>query len=314
MTEKDDSTQTFTVSEEEAGTRLDKLLSLHYPEHSRSYFAHLIAEDLVLVNSTLNKKRDKPRAGDEIEVCFTYPPELSLAPENIPLDILFEDEHLIAVNKPTDLVVHPAPGHRSGTFVNALLFHCQSLANDDTLRPGIVHRIDKDTSGVLIAAKTVEAHRALVRAFAERRMEKTYLAICVGCPKEGPVDAPIGRHPVRRKEMCVSETGREAKSVVRVLGKNERLSLVEVDILTGRTHQIRVHLKHLGAPVLGDAVYGSSAANKKFHVARQLLHAHRLSFEHPITGQRLTCVAPPPKDLKHFLEIINNQREESILA
>ncbi len=307
MIERDDTTQTFTVSEEEAGTRLDKLLALHYPEHSRSYFEHLIAGDLVLVNSTLYKKRDKPRAGDEIEVCFTYPPELSLAPENIPLDILFEDEHLIAVNKPADLVVHPAPGHWSGTFVNALLFHCQSLAHEDPLRPGIVHRIDKDTSGVLIAAKTTQAHRALVRAFAERRMQKTYLAVCAGCPREGLVDAPIGRHPVHRKQMCISDSGREAKSVVRVLGKNERLSLVEVDILTGRTHQIRVHLKHLGAPVLGDAVYGSNAANKKFQVERQLLHALRLSFEHPITGQRLTCEAPLPQDLKQFLEIINSQ-------
>jgi 23S rRNA pseudouridine1911/1915/1917 synthase len=291
-------TEFFTVSDQEANSRLDKLLSLHFPDYSRSYFQYLIEQRCVLVNGLLLKKRETPQSGDEIEVCFLPTPEISLEPQDIPLNILYEDEHLIAVDKPASMVVHPAPGHPKDTFVNALLFHCRNLEGTDPLRPGIVHRLDKDTSGVILAAKTSLAHAKLVELFSSRRIQKYYLAVCVGTPKEGLIDAAIKRHPVNRKEMAVNlAEGKDAKSICRLLGKNESLSLVEVQLLTGRTHQIRVHLKHVGTPVLGDAVYGSSSANKKFNPPRQLLHAHRLEFIHPITEKALNLCAPIPKDL-----------------
>lgn len=297
-------TDIFTVSLEEAGTRLDKLLSGHFPEQSRTYFQFLIEEGCVLVNGKPLKKRQSPKAGDEIDVCFLLTPEISLEPQDIPLDILFEDEHLIAVNKPAGMVVHPAPGHPKDTFVNALLFHCRSLSPDG-IRPGVVHRLDKDTTGVLLAAKTQQAHAKLVELFMQRTIQKDYLAICVGTPKEGMIDLPIRRHPIHRKEMTVClDTGREAKSICKVIGKNEQLSLVEVQLLTGRTHQIRVHLKYLKAPVLGDPVYGSISANQKFKAERQLLHAHRLAFVHPMTKAPLEITAPIPQDFAETMKIL----------
>ena len=297
-------TDYFTVSPEDAGTRLDKLLSLHFPQHSRSYFQYLIEQGAVLVNGSPVKKKETLKEGDEIEVCFLLTPEISLEPQDIPLDILYEDEHLIAVNKPADLVVHPAPGHPKNTFVNALLFHCRNLPSTDPVRPGIVHRLDKDTSGVLLAAKTSQAHAKLVELFSERRIQKHYLAICVGTPKEGLIDAPIGRHRVHRKEMAVCfEKGKEAKSICKILGKAQQLSLVEIQLLTGRTHQIRVHLKHLGAPVLGDSVYGNGSTNKRFNTTRQLLHSHRLNFIHPMTHVPLHLKAPIPKDILQFFHV-----------
>lgn len=286
----------FFVSKEEADLRLDKLLGLHYPGHSRTYFQFLIEQGSVLVNEKIIKKREKPKVGDEIAVCFLYTQELSLEPEDIPLEILYEDEHLIAINKPAQMVVHPAPGHPKGTFVNALLFHCKAIAGMDPIRPGIVHRIDKETSGVLIAAKTIDAHRALVKMFSERTIEKTYLAICIGKPQEGLIDLPIGRHPLRRKEMSVRPDGKEAKTVLRLKSYKDPLSLIELDLLTGRTHQIRVHLKHLGTPLLGDTVYGSSSTNKKFDTKRQFLHAARIRFLHPFKNCQIDLTAPLPSD------------------
>ena len=232
---------------------------------------------------------------------------MTLTPQNIPLDILYEDEDLIAVNKPAGMVVHPAPGHPCDTFVNALLFHCQSLQGTDPLRPGIVHRLDKDTSGVLLAAKTMQAHGKLVELFSKREIEKHYVAICVGTPPEGLIDAPIGRHPVYRKEMSVNHlAGRSAQSIVKVTDKSGPLSFIQVQLLTGRTHQIRVHLKHKGTPVLGDSVYGSSSANAQFKAARQLLHAHRLQFIHPIKQVPIVLEAPIPEDLNHYIKWIHD--------
>ncbi len=298
-------TDYFTVSVQEAALRLDKLLSLRFPTHSRTYFQYLIEQGCVLANGLPVKKREIPKEGDEIEVCFVLTPEISLEPQDIPLDILYEDEYLIAVNKPANMVVHPAPGHPKDTFVNALLFHCKNLEGTDPLRPGIVHRLDKDTSGILLAAKTSQAHAKLVELFSERRIQKYYLAVCVGTPKEGLIDAPIKRHPIHRKEMAVNfEEGKEAKSICSLLGKNESLSLVEVQLLTGRTHQIRVHMKHVGTPILGDPVYGSSSANKRFHPLRQLLHAERLEFMHPMTGKALHLCAPVPKDLLTYMDLL----------
>lgn len=292
----------FIASQEETALRLDKLLALRFPKHSRTYFQYLIENGCVLVNSKQLKKREKVNAGDEIEVCFLLTEEIALEPESIPLNILYEDDHLIVVNKPAGMVVHPGPGHPRGTFVNGLLYHCKTLVQQDPVRPGIVHRLDKDTSGVLIAAKTTAAHSQLVTLFSERRIKKTYVAVCVGYPKEGMVDAPIARHAIHRQQMAVClERGKEAKTSVRILSKHFPLAYVELQLITGRTHQIRVHLKHLGAPVLGDLVYGSDSMNKKFNTSRQLLHAMSVQFEHPIYGTPFEITAPLPEDINRFI-------------
>ena len=292
------STENIIVSDEMIKERLDRLLCQQFPTYSRTYFQYLIEQGFVLVNGLPIKKKDKPKIGDEIEICFQLTPEISLEPENIPLDILYEDEHLLAINKPAGMVTHPAPGHYTGTFVHALLYHCKTLPLADTLRPGIVHRLDKDTTGVLLAAKTSEAHQKLVEMFCQRKLEKSYLALCVGTPGNGTIEAPIKRHPTKRKEMAVDPTGRAATSITNVLAFDGKLSLVEVLLITGRTHQIRVHLKHKGAPILGDQVYGAPAWNKQYDAPRQMLHAYRLSFCHPITGMKINLKAPLPADFK----------------
>jgi 23S rRNA pseudouridine1911/1915/1917 synthase len=294
----DTSTENIIVSDEMVKERLDRLLCQQFPTYSRTYFQYLIEQGFVLVNGLPIKKKDKPKTGDEIEICFQLTPEISLEPENIPLEILYEDEHLLAINKPAGMVTHPAPGHYTQTFVHALLYHCKTLPRGDTLRPGIVHRLDKDTSGVLLAAKTSEAHQKLVEMFCQRKLEKTYLAICVGTPGNGTIEAPIKRHPTKRKEMAVDPTGKAATTITNVLSFDGKLSLVEVMLITGRTHQIRVHLKHKGTPILGDSVYGSLSWNKNYDAPRQMLHAYRLSFCHPITGMKINLKAPIPADFK----------------
>ncbi len=286
------------ISAEEEGTRIDKLLASRFPNHSRTYFQHLLDIGCVLLNGEPVKKRIAPEEGDEIEICFQATPEATLDPEDIPLDILYEDEHLLAINKPAGMVVHPAPGHWSGTFVNALLFHCKDIApGSDPLRPGIVHRLDKDTTGVLIAAKTLQAHQKLIELLSSRKMDKLYLAICHGRPVNTIINAPIGRHPVHRKEMAALPDGREAITEIQLAACNDKASLVLARPRTGRTHQIRVHLKHIGCPVIGDALYGKGDLHH-----RQLLHAYRLTFEHPITGAILRLVAPIPQDMKLWLQ------------
>jgi 23S rRNA pseudouridine1911/1915/1917 synthase len=292
------------VADNEAGIRLDKLLAERFKEsYSRTYFQYLIDERLVLLNGEPVKKRVKPLCGDEIEVQFAASPEISLSPEPIPLDIIFEDEHLLAINKPAGLVIHPAPGNWSGTFVNGLLYHCRQLEGvENSLRPGIVHRLDKDTSGILIAAKTLESQQKLIALFASRGVYKEYCAVCVGRPLEGEIRAPIGRHPVLRKQMAIVAGGKEAISHLKRLGGNDRLSFIQVVISTGRTHQIRVHLKHLGTPVLGDDLYGNSSINHSYQANRQLLHARILRLNHPITGEFLELKAPIPSDISHFVQ------------
>lgn len=286
------------ISAEEEGIRIDKFLSIRFPNHSRTYFQHLIDIGCVLLNGEPIKKRTIPEEGDEIEIFFQATPEASLLPENIPLDILYEDEHILAINKPAGMVVHPAPGHWSGTFVNALLGHCQNLAPcSDPLRPGIVHRLDKDTTGVLLAAKTLAAHQKLIELFSTRQMDKLYLAICHGRPTSTLINAPIGRHPVHRKEMAALPDGREAITEIQIAAFNEKTSLILAKPRTGRTHQIRVHLKHINCPVLGDTLYG-----RKDDCERQLLHAYRLSFDHPITNAPIRLIAPIPADMKLWMQ------------
>lgn len=284
------------VSDQDLNIRLDKLLTSHYPGYSRTYFQYLIENGFVVVNGKMLKKKDKLKKGDEVEVCFQLTPEISLEPENISLDIVFEDDHLLVINKPAGMVVHPAPGHLHHTFVHALLYYCKGLPFTETLRPGIVHRLDKETSGLLLAAKTLESHGKLVSLFCNRQIAKKYLAICIGNPGEGVINAPIRRHKTRRQEMAIDPEGKEAISKYRVLKAKGAFSLVEIELITGRTHQIRVHMKHHGTPILGDPVYGSVTINQKYGVSRQLLHAYYLEFCHPMTGKVLQLTAPIPED------------------
>ena len=283
--------------------RLDKLLAKRFTDYSRSYFQYLIETGSITRNGKGVKKREIPAIGDEIQIFFSASPELELIPEDIPLEILYEDEDVICINKPVGMVVHPAPGHPTGTFVNALLHHCKSLPPQD-LRPGIVHRLDKDTSGVLLAAKTSEAHRKLIEAFSNRKIDKEYLTITVGKPSKESIDAPIGRHRVKRKEMTTIETGRHALTHFEVIDSREGFSFVCAKPVTGRTHQIRVHLKAQNTPVLGDPIYGPEKLNRKLGALRTLLHAHRLSFPHPSTGERVEITAPPPDDFQKWSDYI----------
>lgn len=295
------SDQSIVVENHEQNLRLDKLLSLRFPELSRTYLQWLIAEGHVSVNGTVVKKSAKPELADEIDVDFVPTNELSLEPENIPLDVLYEDEHLLAINKPAGLVVHPGPGNWKGTFVNALLYHCKTLEHNDALRPGIVHRLDKETSGVLLAAKTSQAHAKLTQAFCERKIQKKYLAICFGTPHLQTIEAPIARHPTQRKLMTVAEEGGKfARTHVRLLATNGVLSVVEVDLETGRTHQIRVHLKHIGHSLVGDDVYGKKLPG----VERPMLHAQSIAFIHPITLESLVINAALPQDIELLVQKI----------
>ncbi len=297
----------ITVGEDEDNVRIDKILANRYKDvRSRSYFQYLIFNGYVTVNDEKVKKHFRPKFGDEIAISFVITPELDLTPEDIPLNIIYEDENLLAINKPAGLVVHPAPGNWSGTFVNALLFHCKSSKEDfgqGSARPGIVHRLDKDTSGVMIAAKGPLTQQRLTDLFSSRQTEKVYFAICCGNPGDGEVDAPIGRHPTQRKLMCVRETGgRNALTRYQTVATDGKLSVVKIQLITGRTHQVRVHMKHLGTPVLGDSTYGNVQLNQRHKAGRQLLHAHSLQLKHPITEKELKLVAKFPEDIQKFLD------------
>lgn len=306
--------ESLLITKEEEGLRLDKILANRFLHvKSRNYFQDLIDKNHVFLNGFPVKKRIKPKAFDEVEVHFILSPEMGLTPENIPLEIIFEDEHILVVNKPAGMVVHPAPGHWSGTFVNALLYHCKDLIKDNTPvnlkmsipRPGIVHRLDKDTTGLLIAAKHSLAHQRLVEMFAAREVHKEYMAICIGNPGNQEIKTQIGRHPYLRKQMAVlQEGGKEAKSICKTISYNEKFSLVNIVLETGRTHQIRVHMKHLNTPILGCSLYGNVQVNKKFGVTRQMLHASFLSFNHPITNKHLSFNVEFPSDMKSLIQVL----------
>lgn len=290
------------ITEDEAGLRLDKILSLRYQDaKSRAYFQYLIEEQKVLLNGSSVKKRVQPKVGDEVRIHFIYPPQLSLEPEDIPLDILFEDDHLIVVNKQAGMVVHPSIGNWSGTFVNALLYHCKGLKEladtPDSIRPGIVHRLDKDTTGILVAAKNQKAHERLSQLFAKREIYKQYLAVCVGNPGNQEINGPIGRDPKCYKQMAIVPTGKKALSHCETLSFDGTLAFVSIQIVTGRTHQIRVHLKSIGTPVLGDPIYGNIKINRKYGVEKQMLHAYCMRFNHPFNEKPLEFKAPLPKEM-----------------
>ncbi|MBI2856995.1 MAG: RluA family pseudouridine synthase [Chloroflexi bacterium] len=286
---------------ESAGQRLDKFLAERCTGLSRSQIQKLIERRLVAVNRRSARSGYKLAAGDLVEV--TLPPPLpALAPEAVPLSVVYEDKDILVVDKPAGMVVHPAAGRREHTMVNALLARCPELAVGavSTDRPGIVHRLDKDTSGLIVVARTETARESLVAQFRAHSLAKKYVALAVGhvTPDRGVIDAPIGRDPAHRKRMAVVEGGREARTGYRVLEYRNGYTLLELTPETGRTHQIRVHLAAIGHPVAGDRVYGGRSPR----VPRQFLHASALGFQHPTTGEALAFSSPLPEDLRAVLD------------
>ncbi len=279
--------------------RVDALLAKRYSDYSRNYFQQLIEEQHVLINGKPLKKRYKPFTGDRIDIFFKQRPGPDLTPETIPLDIIYEDAHLLVINKPAGMVVHPAPGNWSRTFVNALLAYTP-IENESPDRPGIVHRLDKETSGLLIATKTYRAHTALSRMFAERLITKEYLAITTGKAPPGEIRLPIKRCPFHRKKMIASPEGKEASTAIELLSFNGTFSKVRAFPKTGRTHQIRVHLQAVGTPILGDKLYGIESVNRNYKTDRHFLHAEKLRFIHPFSGKELSLYAPLPKDMEEI--------------
>ena len=282
---------------DQEGERLDQFLSRSMEGLTRSAAQRLLEEGAVTVNGRGAKKNTRTAPGDAVALSLPDPEPVDILPQDIPLDVVFEDDDVIVVNKPVGMVVHPAPGHPDGTLVNALLFHCgDSLSGiNGELRPGIVHRIDRDTSGLLIAAKHDAAHLALAEQLQDHSLYREYEAVCVGALREeaGTVDAPIGRHPVERKKMAVDrKNGRAAVTHWQVLARYPGHTHIRCRLETGRTHQIRVHLASIGHPLLGDTVYG--AKKPVPGLAGQCLHARRLSFIHPRTGERVTVECPLP--------------------
>lgn len=309
----DNETLTLEVNEADSGVRLDAYLAAHIDGWSRARLQRLIESGDVLVNSTQAKASYKVAAKDEIEVELAPAPASNFTPENIPLEIVFEDDHVIVINKPAGLVVHPAAGIQSGTLANALAYHFQQLANAGSIRPGIVHRLDKDTSGLLVAAKTESAHENLSDQFRAREVFKSYIALVYGVVKQesGRIEQPIARDPRNRTRMAIVAGGRGALSLYKVRRSYDSFTLLDVELKTGRTHQIRVHLSWLKHPVVGDELYGGGRDNNVQDVQlraqirrlkRQFLHAEQLGFRHPQTGEQMRFIAPLPAALTSLLE------------
>ena len=295
---------------ENAGERIDALLPRITPELTRSAAQRLVESGAVLVNGAPVKKNYRSAVGDVIELTLPDPEETELVPQDIPLDVVYEDEDVIVVNKPRGMVVHPAPGHPDGTLVNALLFHCgDSLSGiGGEKRPGIVHRIDMDTSGLLIAAKNDFAHQGLSAQLSDHSMFRIYECVVYGNLREnrGTVDAPINRHPVDRKRMCVDpRCGRPAVTHWEVIARYNGFTHVRCRLETGRTHQIRVHMEHIGHPIAGDLVYGRKKPEKG--LSGQCLHARELEFTHPRSGERVHLVCPLPDYFTEFLSHLGQQ-------
>lgn len=297
----------FQITEEMEDLRIDKCMSLLIDSLSRSFIQKLIKEDAVLINGKPVKGSYKVKTDDDVLFCLPQAVEPDISPENILLDILFEDKDVIVVNKPKGMVVHPAAGHYSKTLVNALLYHCgKDLSGiNGVMRPGIVHRIDKDTTGSLIVCKNDTAHKVIAEQLKEHSINRKYIAICHGVIKEdeGIIDKPIGRHPADRKKMAVVAAGggKNAVTHYRVLKRFEKYTYIECVLETGRTHQIRVHMASIGHPLLGDEVYGSKSP---FKLEGQTLHARVLGFVHPTTGEYVEVSAPIPAYFNHLLDIL----------
>jgi 23S rRNA pseudouridine1911/1915/1917 synthase len=290
------------------GERADAFLARSIPDLTRSAAQKLLESGKCVRDGRTLRKNDKLSPGDVVELTLPDPEPVAILPQDIPLDVVYEDADVIVVNKPVGLVVHPAPGHPDGTLVNALLYHCgTSLSGiNGELRPGIVHRIDRDTSGLIIAAKNDKAHLALAAQLQDHTLARVYEAVAVGNFREdtGTVDAPIGRHPVDRKKMTVDrKNGRPAVTHWSVLGRYPGYTHLECRLETGRTHQIRVHMAHIGHPLLGDTVYGSKKPWPG--LAGQCLHAKRLQFLHPTTGERVELECPLPEWFQKVLRQID---------
>jgi 23S rRNA pseudouridine1911/1915/1917 synthase len=293
--------QESIVPAELAGVRLDVALAKLF-SFSRTSLQQWIEEGFVHVNGAAQKKRYVVEEGDLLSVYPMLPPPLQVVPEQMSFEVLYEDSAMFIINKPVGLVVHPAPGNEKGTFVNGLVAHLSDLECIDPIRPGIVHRLDKDTSGVLIAAKTPSALCALSKQFHDRTVHKEYLAIVVGCCKNRmECSLPIGRDPKNRQKMAIVEGGKEAYTEIFPLHISKDWTVVKAVPRTGRTHQIRVHLASLKIPILGDIVYGDQHVNAKWNAVRQMLHCRSISFVHPITGESLTIEAPVPEDMQKIL-------------
>lgn len=299
----------YLIEETEAGSRIDAYLSEKNQELSRSYVQKLLKESKVLANEKTVKASYKVQEGDRIQLFFPEPESLDILPENIPLDILYEDADVLVINKPKGMVVHPAAGHTTGTLVNAVLYHCQGNLSgiNGVMRPGIVHRIDKDTTGALLVCKNDNAHRILAQQLKEHSIKRRYRAVVSGSfsEEEGTVEGPIGRHPIDRKKMAINyKNGKDAVTHYQVLEKLKNASYVECRLETGRTHQIRVHMASIGHPLLGDEIYGSG--KNPYHLQGQALHAMVLGFVHPSTGEYMEFTAPLPE---YFCELLNKLRK-----
>ena len=300
----------FEITPEMEGERIDKCISNYVETLSRSYIQKIIKEGKAYINDAPVKSNYKVRVDDKVQ--FTIPDceEPDIPPQDIPLDIIYEDKDVLIVNKPKNMVVHPAPGHYEGTLVNAIMYHCHNDLSgiNGVLRPGIVHRIDKDTTGSLIICKNDEAHRKIAEQLKEHSITRKYSAIVYGriSNDEGVVDAPIGRHPTDRKKMAINErNGKPAITHYKVLERFEKYTYIECQLETGRTHQIRVHMTSIGHPLLGDEVYGN--AKCPFKLEGQTLHAMTIGFIHPSTNQYVEYEAPLPEYFERLLQILRSK-------
>ena len=301
-------TETFEVSYEFEGERLDKYISMLFAEQSRSFFQKLIKDGHVSVNNKLEKANYRLKLEDFVQIEIPDAVEAQIQPENIPLDILYEDEDLLVVNKPKGMVVHPSAGHYTGTLVNAVMYHCKNSLSgiNGEIRPGIVHRIDMDTTGSLIVCKNDESHLAIAEQIKIHSINRIYRGIVCGVVKEeeGTIHAPIGRHPIDRKKMAINEkNGKDAITHYKVLERFEKYTYMEFKLETGRTHQIRVHMASIGHPLLGDPLY--SNGKNSYKLQGQTLHAMTIGFIHPKTGKYIEISAPLPE---YFEKILRDNR------
>lgn len=299
----------YTVENGREGVRIDRCLAEQFPEHSRSYLQKLLKDQLVSVNGKAVKANYRVQPGDRVEISFPEMRDPDILPQELPLDILYEDDCLLVINKPKNMVVHPSAGHNEGTLVNAVLAHCQGNLSgiNGVLRPGIVHRIDKDTTGALLVCKDDNTHRDLAEQLKKHSIRRRYRALVWGNlrEEEGTVDAPIGRHPIDRKKMAINyKNGKEAVTHYRVLERFGNATYIECRLETGRTHQIRVHMSSIGHPLLGDQVYGSG--KNPWGLQGQALHAMILGFVHPRTGEYMEFQAPLPE---YFLGLLEKLRK-----
>lgn len=309
------------IPDEHAGQRLDQVLAELVTEYSRTRLKEWIEAGQILIDGRRLRPKDKVLGGEQVEIDAELPDVVAVAPEAIDLDIVHQDRHVLIINKPAGLVVHPGAGNAAGTLQNALLHFDAELAQ--LPRGGIVHRLDKDTSGLLVIARTLEAHTALVRALETHEVEREYEAVCVGVMTAGgTVNAPLGRHPVDRLKQAVREDGRESVTHYRVIHRYRGHTHVRLNLETGRTHQIRVHMAHIRYPLVGDKVYGgrlllprgaSPALIEALRgFGRQALHAARLAFDHPVTGKPVEAVAPTPSDMQELLKILGEDAAQAV--